>query len=457
MNRRTQNSAKYAVIVPTKAHKLQASRIFKTPLIFSIYEAKGLEYENVIITDFISSNEKEFREITSGLTTDDLKKEDLQYNRAADKHDKDAEVYKFYINSLYVAITRAVKNVYIFEHLADHPVLRLLQLQENKVGIQVSESKSSKEEWLEEARRLEIQGKYEQAEQIRAKYLGYEYLSPEELEIVRERALNPELKESEVKRERKQLFSYAVHHHRYDDIEALSRLQFQRAILYMKELRTDRKEYEKNVRLGIKQKVQTITKKYGIDFTIEDDVTGLMMALKYGQSDVATDLISQGASPTLLDKSQRLAADYLIDSYLKNKRSKQKQPQMADEQTLTRCWDKIRPQALVYEYDNRQFRAGSHSMLFYLIILLRNATDSSYYLPNKDKTLPNTLVFTMDDIIKYASMLPDEILPPYRKKRSYLNSIMALNELNKESHYSKAAFQRVAWGKYALNSKMVFG
>ena len=456
LNRRTQNSAKYAVIVPSKAQKLNASRIFKTPLIFSIYEAKGLEYENVILTDFVSSHEAEFREITAGVTADDLLKDDLHYNRGADKHDKDAEVYKFYINSLYVAITRAVKNVYIFERLADHPVLKLLQMQENKANIQVNEAKSSKEEWLEEARRLEIQGKYEQAEQIRAKYLGYEYLSPEELETVRERALDPVLKETEVKRERKLLFNYAVHHHRYDWIDALARLQFQRAILYMKEVRAIRKEYEKNVRLGIKQKVQTITQKYGVDFTNEDDASGLMLALKYGQADLAVSLISQGASTTLSDKSQRLAVDYLIDSYLKNKRSKQKQPQIADDQTLTRCWDKIRPQALVYEYGNRQFRAGFHSMLFFLIIMMRNNNNTFYSLNSNDKSTPKTPVFTMDDLMKCAAWIPDEILPPYRKKRSYINSIMALNEINKESPYNKAAFYRVDRGKYILNQQMVF-
>lgn len=56
----------------------------------------------------------------------------------------------FYINSFYVAITRAIKNIYIFEQLVEHPVLRLLQMQETKEGIKVSEVKSSKEEWLEE-------------------------------------------------------------------------------------------------------------------------------------------------------------------------------------------------------------------------------------------------------------------------------------------------------------------
>ena len=453
LNRRTQNSAKYAVIVPSNSYKAQAARFFKTPLIFSIHEAKGLEYENVILTDFISAHEAEFREITSGVTAEDLQQDELRYNRVGNKHDKDAEVYKFYINSFYVAITRAIKNVYIFEHLINHPMLKLLQMQESKADIQVSETKSTKEEWLNEARRLEEQGKHEQAEQIRAKYLGYEYLSPEELEAVRERALNPNLKEAEVKRERKQLFQYAINNRRYDWVEALARLQFQRAILYMKEVRADRKEYEKNLRLGIKPKVHTIAQKYGVDFTNDDNVTGLMLSLYYGQAEIADNLLSQGALPSLSDKSNRLAVDYLFDSFIKNKKSKQRQTQLADEQTVLQCWEKIRPQALVYETGKRQIRAGSHSMLFFLIILLRNVSinDTENTLRKNDGT-HEVPVFTMDDLVELTSFFPDEILPPYRKKRSYINSIMAQNEISKSDlPYCKETFRRVGRGMYILN------
>ena len=63
---------------------------------------------------------------------------------------------------------------------------------------------------LRKHRRLEEQGKHEQAEQIRAKYLGYEYISAEQLEQIKLLALDPAKKEHEVKGQRKQLFQYAV-------------------------------------------------------------------------------------------------------------------------------------------------------------------------------------------------------------------------------------------------------
>ncbi|MDR0726425.1 MAG: PhoH family protein [Prevotellaceae bacterium] len=461
LNRRTQDSAKYAVIVPGHAQKAEAARFFKTPLIFSVQEAKGLEYENVILVDFVSGHEVEFREIIAGVTVDDLRQETLRYNRAGDKNDKDAEIYKFYINSFYVAVTRAIKNIYIFERLSSHPALKLLQMQETKTEISVKAAKSTREEWLDEARRLEEQGKHEQAEKIRAKYFGYEYLSPEQLETVKTLALDPAKKESEVKKERKQLFQYAINHRQFDWVDALAKLQFQRAILYMKELRADRREYEKHLRLGNKLKVDSTIQKYGVDFTCDEGVSGLMVALQHGQTELALDMINKGASLTYADNASRQAIDYLFASYIKNKRSNQKQTQLANEQTLLRCWDKVAPQVIEYEYSKRRFRIGSHSMLFFLIILMRNTADSQ---PSKARIISRTGndesefitgAFNMTELEQFAAIMPDEILPPYRKKRTYINSIMAMNEREKPSPYCKATFLRVERGWYVLNPNII--
>jgi hypothetical protein len=441
LNRRTQNSTKFAVIVPDNQQKAKAAQFFKTPLIFNIQEAKGLEYENVILTDFISSNEAEFREIIAGVNIEDLKKEELRYNRAANKQDKDAEIYKFYINSFYVAITRAVKNIYIFEQRSEHPMLRLLQMQESKAAIAVKEAKSSQEEWLDEARRLEEQGKYEQAEQIRAKYLGYEYIPSEQLETLLDLALDPNKKESEVKKERKLLFGYAIHHRRYDWIGQLAKLQFQRAILYMKEVRSDRKEYDKHIRLGNKAKVNAIIQKHGVDFRFPDGSTGLALALAYGQDEIAEEMLARNATVYHIDTFERIAVDHLLIAYFSRLYYPQKAQQLPTKQTLIRFWERICPQSICYEYEKREFRIGSHSMLFFLIFVMRNGWAS------RQAEGP----FDMDLLEKLIGMFPDEIIPPYRKKRSYINSVLALNEKGKDSPYCKSTFTRVGRGSYVLN------
>ena len=84
------------------------------PLIFPIQEAKGLEYDNIILYNFTSAAEERFR-ITRGVSAEDMLAEGLRYARAREKGDKSLEIYKFQINALYVAVTRAVENLYLIE------------------------------------------------------------------------------------------------------------------------------------------------------------------------------------------------------------------------------------------------------------------------------------------------------------------------------------------------------
>jgi len=455
LNRRTQNSTQYAIIVPSNEHKAEARKNFKTPLIFSVQEAKGLEYDNVILLNFISNNEAEFREIIKGVTPADLLKEELHYNRSGDKTDKDAEIYKFYINSFYVAITRAVKNIYVFEKQAKHPAMKLLQMQESVEEIKVKESKSTADEWLAEAKRLEEQGKHEQAEQIRAKYLGYEYISAEQLEIIKSLALDPLKKENEVKRERKQLFQYAVVHKRYEWVEQLAKLQFQRAILLSKELRQDRKEYVKSIRLGRKPEVMRYTTKYGIDF-VEDEkgCNGLMMAIEYAQYEILNLFIKSGIDIKQKDKEGRMALDYLIIQLFKNNKKSE------TNQLIKSYWKLFSPIKIDFEVSNKQLQINSHSMLFFLIIFMRSMQELHWRKAYYKKGTPDeklVATFSMDNFEHYLNQFPDEILPQYRKKRNYINSVLAGNERSRSEFTNcKSVFERVDRGVYVLNLSILW-
>ena len=120
-------------------------------------------------------------------------------------------------------------------------------------------------------------------------------------------ALDPAKKEQEVKKERKQLYKYAIHHQRFDWVEALAQLQFQRAMLYMRDVRQARKEFSKNLRLGRKAETLAVINKYGIGFTTEEGATGLMLALHHGQNGLATELMKMNAAIADTDKSNARA------------------------------------------------------------------------------------------------------------------------------------------------------
>ncbi|MDQ6762453.1 MAG: UvrD-helicase domain-containing protein [Bacteroidota bacterium] len=460
LNRSTQNSTHYAVIVTDNHLKAEARRFFKTPLLFSVQEAKGLEYENVILLNFISTNPEEFREIINGVNVSDLQGDTLHYARSADKSDKDAEIYKFYINSFYVAITRSVKNIYLFEKHVNHPALELLALKETKKPLQVAEQKSDKQEWLEEARRLEEQGKHEQAEQIRAKYLGYEYISAEQLEQIKSLALDPAKKEAEVKKERKQLFQYALTHDKISWIDQLAKLQFQRAIQYMKERRQYGKEYAKNCRLGNKNEVKRTVEKYSVDFAAPDTgVTGLMLALHHGQDSVADMLLQLKADISIPSAAGLLAIDYLLQGFYKN--VIYRHTYVAGKNTLLKYWYVIKPASVTVQAQRKRLDIGSHSMTFFLLVCMRCIQQDmplKVKIQYKEEDKPDYIagVFSMDDVMRFIECMPDEILPAYRKQRQYVNSVLSLHEVERESPYNKKLFARVERGKYIINPELSF-
>ena len=115
LNQKTRQSTRFAVVVLHPEHKPAARAHFQTPLIFPFRKPKGLEYDNIILYNFTSAAEERFREITRGVSAEDVLAEDLRYARAREKGDKSLEIYKFHINALYVAVTRAVENLYLIE------------------------------------------------------------------------------------------------------------------------------------------------------------------------------------------------------------------------------------------------------------------------------------------------------------------------------------------------------
>jgi len=169
LDQKIRQSTQFAVLVMRDEDKPEARKHFATPLLFSIHEAKGLEYENIVLYRFVSDHRAEFSDISAGVTKADLLAETLDYKRAKNKTDKSLEIYKFYVNALYVALTRAIKNIYIIESDTTHPLFELLDMNVGQITIEAKQS--TLEDWQKEARKLELQGKQEQVETIRRSIL----------------------------------------------------------------------------------------------------------------------------------------------------------------------------------------------------------------------------------------------------------------------------------------------
>jgi len=480
LNTKTQHSTKYAVLVMNNEDKKMARQFFKTPLIFSIQEAKGLEYDNIILYNFITQNEKEFFEITRGVD-ESMLVDELKYARAKNKEDKDLEVYKFYINSLYVAFTRSIKNIYIIEKDKRHKILELLKLRETTQPVKIETQKSNEEDWLKEARKLELQGKYEQAQEIRDRIMGIEYISPEalkELEII---ALDPTKKEEEVKRERKDLYRYAEARKMIETVDALAKLGFQRAIVYMKDVHKYQKEFSKDCRLDRLENLSAIIKKYNIDFRSDKEgMTGLMLACHHGTMKIFNYFISKNANILLRNTEGLNPMQIALRSYIQwTKANISNKPNFLTFNKLEEIYPKVKVPFVKYEVDNKIFKVNSHTMEYFLInyiitfendfnretalkhfeyreaLLSIRGKQGNEMLENFEehvKNLPRGL--TMDNFMEFIEIMPLTILPEYRKKRNYVNAFLANNECDKPSLYNKKIFKRTGRGTYMLNPNL---
>lgn len=440
LDTRTGKSARFAVLVMRSEDKAEARKFFSTPLIFSVQEAKGLEYENIILYNFISGNEAEFRELCRGVAKADLEGE-LQYARAKNKDDKSLDEYKFYVNSLYVAITRAVKNLYIIEQARRHELFQLLGLTDFQEQVKVRDQSSSLEEWQKEARRLELQGKKEQADDIRKQILQtqeapWEVITAAGFEKLKAEALDPE---SYNKKAKDALYEYALVYYETSIFPRLAELKYRKAEDWEREgfSRMERR-FPAFFKDDVKQ-VESQVRKYGPDFRNPFNFTPLMMATLGGSIGIINFLLNLGADPMLKDNFGRQAFQIAL---LKSYQDKQYATKL-----IGQVYHRLRPEGLRVKTGNRLAKLSSHQMEFFMlnfmIALLREITTF--------KIMTDLPGFETADFLAAVTHYPGQVMPEYRKQRPYISSILAKNEVFRQDPYNRQLFLRIRRGYYIIN------
>lgn len=362
LNQNTKGSTKFAVIVMRNEDKAEARKIFKTPLLFSIHEAKGLEYDNIILVNFISNNHKEFREITEGVNPADIiDGEGIKFSRGKDKTDKSLEVYKFYINSLYVAVTRAVENLYLLEVSPKHKILKLLDLVETRDQLGIKEQKSSMEDWKQEANKLEKQGKKEQADEIRNNLLKVQPtpwtpLLKENLQKLKSEALDPD---NYNKKAKDLLFHYSLVYNDTEIIDELVAHKYRRAENPEKERNSLFRKYYAHYKTDNIKILTGNINKYGINYRDEFNLTPLLAAVYSGSVKLIRFLQENGADNTVLDNEGKnalqvaLNKSYFSSSYAVNE--------------LGSIYKYILTDSIKVKVDDRMIKIDNHKIEYFLL------------------------------------------------------------------------------------------
>nr|VFJ58067.1 MAG: Superfamily I DNA or RNA helicase [Candidatus Kentron sp. FM]VFJ67026.1 MAG: Superfamily I DNA or RNA helicase [Candidatus Kentron sp. FM]VFK08198.1 MAG: Superfamily I DNA or RNA helicase [Candidatus Kentron sp. FM] len=438
---KTRTSTRFAVIVMHPDQKGPAKNHFRTPLIFSIQEAKGLEYENIILYNLASADETRFREITQGVNQEDLIAEELTFARGRDKSDKSLEIYKFYINSLYVAITRAVKNIYLIETRPEQRLFDLLGLQVARDRLELGKYGSSLEEWRAEAHKLELQGKQEQADEIRTQILKqkpvpWQVLQGDTLAKLDKQALAEGNRKAKLS-----LFEYALVYGDQNRLNALMENKFDPARNPGKGIKALEKKHYMPYTLKHPGAALRQCDLYGTDFRDLFNQTPLMIASRLGNAMLVDALMERDADTEKVDNVGFNAFLIALAEACKD--------QKYATGKLPAIFQKIRPDSISIQVDGKLIKLDNHLMEFLMLCL----TMVFFYTRLGEKLIKGHAIES-GDFVQMLAGFPNRLVPERRKKRPYISSILSKNERDRDDRYNRKIFWRTKRGHYLINPKL---
>jgi hypothetical protein len=444
LDAKTHRSARLAVIVLREADKAEAARRFRTPLLFSVQEAKGLEYESVVLYNLVASARGEYAHIAAGVSPADLEA-DLAYARAADKRDKSIETHKFFVNALYVAMTRAVRRLFLVEKDPAHPLLHLMGLAEERAGLDLPGQVSTTEEWQQEARRLELQGKQEQAEAIRR---GVLHLQPPPWQVfdaehfcsVAGKALDPACVSSKLRR---QVLEYAAVYREYDVLERLVELGFAAPAGLRGQGEAVARRHLQGFEGRASKDALRLVDQYGVDYRSPFNFTPLMLAGLAGNVDLARALVDRGADPELVDNAGRTALHLAL--------GRARADAAYAVSVLPALWSLLAPASISLEVEGRLLKVDAHLIEYVLFQLM-------YALQRDHLCTPTSwerLGMRAGHLLEAAARLPAAVLRPDRRRREYLSGVLSRNEDGRDYPYNRRLFLRLAYGRYVLNPRLL--
>jgi hypothetical protein len=487
LDERSRASTHHAVVVLRDEDKFAARQRFRTPLVFSVHEAKGLEYPHVILWCLVSGQRTAYAQVCEGVTPADVAVAELAYSRAKDKGDKSLELYKFYVNALYVAMTRAVESLTLVESDTAHPLLALLGLQEGQALGAEPVRQSSREEWAQEARKLELQGKAEQAQAIRETFLLSKPVpwQPWSQALIAELLPKALDKKQPSAKPRQTLFDYAMWHGQPAWVERLAdEVQFAPARqlvrpgqpyvypflpqdlvkdkesgelvnqLQIAGLRTRNALLQKHLAPFAARNFKDVLREcdvYGVDHLRPTGQTSLALAALAGNIPLVDALLARGANPYLADEYGHTAwlAALNFDSHALTLEE-------TSAQRLALLFERLGPASIDVQTGGRLVRLERHQAEFWVLQAMwlgLKLLMSRAVLQNFDPW-KNSKGLHAEWLEAWLAPLPTHLWPEHRRKRAYLSSVLGRAEVSSTYAPARQLWVRTTTGYYFPNPEM---
>ncbi len=443
IDEKTHASKKFAVVVLYDEMKPAAAEYFQTPLIFSIQECKGLEYENVILFNLVSSASEHFKTISTGVTTDILDNP-MRYARNKDKTDKALEKYKFFINALFVAVTRAQVNLYWLEEETEHPLLNLLRhANPQPSAISIEHHASSQEEWQQEASKLEQQGKSAQAQLIRESILQqqqppWEVIAGGGIDRLFEAALQQGDKKAKLT-----LFEYALVYEDHQARNALIEVDFSPAIHPedgMQKLLIKHFMMYQQEQLGA---IQRQMAKYGVNFRNPFNQTPLMIGAWLGNANIIQLANSLNADAFLADNKGFNAFQIALEQACLH--------HYYAEKNLPAVYSLLKPETLSIRINNQLTKFDHNQAEFFLI----NLMIALFYRILPEHMILGNGAYSAKNIVQAIEHWPTHLLPEELHDPAYIDDILSSNKTSQDSANNRHLFLQVSTDNYLLNPNIM--
>ena len=429
----------------TRSKNRRPAPISRPRLIFSIQEAKGLEYDNIILYNFTSgcrralSGNHPWRQCggrASGGT-----------HAMRGRGTKAISRWKCTSFILTRCMSRSPARWRTSISLRPNPDQRLFEvlgLQRWEERLALAEHGSSLDEWRQEARRLELQGKQEQADAIRTQILKLKDVPWEVLHGETLRALEQQAFEHDDKQAKLLLFEYALVYQDHTRMQALAETGFRPATQPEKGIKPLTQKYFFPYELKKPEAMLRQVDQYGVDFRNPFNQTPLMIAARLGNDDQVGRLVAMGADTGLINNVGFNAFHIVLEQ--------------ACMMPTTRPGNSracMRTLAPTEHGDPGGRTAGEAGQPVDGVSPAQPDDRHVLHPPGRPMWCASAVgAFSSGDFVEVLHHFPDTLVPARRKQRAYISSILSKNEVDRDDPYNRKLFRRLKHGHYIINPQL---